>query len=59
MRKNYYLCPQCKQDLRTLPHDGLDGKDCSQCGQGIQWRRERLRRRIRSEMVSVKLSDGE
>jgi len=31
-------CPACHQDMRTNPHDGLNGDDCEWCGQGIKWR---------------------
>ena len=33
------LCPTCKQDMNELPHEGLGGKDCPQCGQGLSWRK--------------------
>lgn len=33
-----YLCPVCKQNLKDSPHDGLDGKDCPRCGQGLHWK---------------------
>lgn len=40
-----YTCPTCKQDMRTQPHEGLSGKNCPQCGQGIKWRiAERIRK---------------
>ena len=45
MSKNYNLCPRCKQDMRTFPHDGFRGKFCSLCGQGLQWRKEMMRQR--------------
>lgn len=38
MKTNYYLCPTCKQDMRSKPHPGLSGRDCPQCGQGIKWK---------------------
>jgi Zn-finger nucleic acid-binding protein len=38
MRKKI-ICPTCKQDMKSAPHEGLRGKDCPQCGQGISWRR--------------------
>jgi hypothetical protein len=25
--------------MRALPHDGLRGKNCPQCGQGLQWKK--------------------
>lgn len=31
-------CPFCKQDMNDPPHDGIGGRDCPQCGQGIRWR---------------------
>ena len=43
-----YICPTCKQDMGEKPHDGLSGKYCPQCGQGISWRRAR-RREIMTE----------
>ena len=49
-KKNYYECPKCHQDMRANPHDGLKGKDCSLCGQGINWREaKRLEPRISEE----------
>jgi Zn-finger nucleic acid-binding protein len=44
LKRNYYLCPACKQDMRANPHPGTNGKYCPQCGQGIQWRKEANRR---------------
>lgn len=41
--KSSYLCPTCKQDMRDKPHVGLDGKDCPQCGQGLQWKFARFK----------------
>ena len=38
-RRRNHTCPTCKQDMREDPHDGLDGKECPQCGQGMSWRR--------------------
>lgn len=32
---NRYTCQTCRQDLREEPHDGLNGKNCAQCGQGL------------------------
>jgi len=32
------VCPTCNQDMRATPHEGLRGRDCPQCGQGIMWR---------------------
>jgi len=49
MAKNYNLCPKCKQDLRALFHDGFHNKFCSLCGQGLQWRREKVRQRREME----------
>ncbi len=37
-RRNH-TCPTCKQDMREEPHDGLNEKECAQCGQGMSWRR--------------------
>ena len=37
--RKLYLCPNCHQDVREGPHDGLGGKDCPRCGQGISWRK--------------------
>lgn len=36
---DYYKCPECKQDLRSAPHKGINDKDCSRCGQGLKWKK--------------------
>jgi len=39
------ICPTCNQDLRAQPHEGVNGEDCPQCGQGLFWRTARLHKR--------------
>ena len=36
--KNPNICPTCRQDMRAFPHEGMNDKDCPQCGQGINWK---------------------
>lgn len=36
--KNPNICPTCHQNMRALPHKGVNNKDCPQCGQGINWK---------------------
>ncbi len=50
------ICSECKQDMRVQPHRGMHDKDCSLCGQGIQWRRrlaiERRKRVMAVEQIN-------
>lgn len=39
--KKALRCLICHQDLREPPHEGLHGKDCPMCGQGISWRHQK------------------
>jgi len=33
------ICLTCHQNLLDdVPHEGLNGEDCPQCGQGLRWR---------------------
>ena len=36
MKPNF--CLTCHQNLLDVPHEGLNGEDCPQCGQGLRWR---------------------
>ncbi len=47
--KNTNICQLCKQDMRALPHEDQNGKDCPQCGQGINWKAWQKRRRLKDE----------
>jgi len=38
-KPNPYLCPTCRQNMADPLHKGLNGKDCPQCGQDINWRK--------------------
>lgn len=54
---NHFECPTCHQDLRAGPHDGLHGKDCPQCGQGLQWRlaaKMRANKRVQPTLIRSK-----
>jgi len=37
--KRVFPCPTCHQNMVDPPHKGLNGKDCPQCGQGMNWRK--------------------
>lgn len=37
-KSEFYLCPDCKQDMRAAPHKGVRDIDCSRCGQGLHWK---------------------
>jgi len=54
-RKNWHSCPTCRQDMREEPHDGLNGKDCPQCGQGMSWRRAK-RKQLTTKLTPLPLA---
>ena len=52
---NKLICPTCKQNLFEQPHDGLNGKDCPQCGQGLSWRVALSRKQSKQNSKNVNL----
>ena len=44
------LCPTCRQDMQEMPKSGFMGRDCPQCGQGLQWR---LWQRVKHNRVKI------
>ena len=52
------ICHTCKQDMRAKPHEGLNGKNCPQCGQGLKWRKaaELRKKKVRGRDASINKS---
>ena len=38
-KMKHSICPTCRQDMNEEPQEGVNGKDCPQCGQGLSWRK--------------------